>query len=276
MYKVSYAGNGSTTEFSFTCPYFENSNIVVTKNGAPATGYSIIGNSDGADANFPFSGGTVVFETAPFSRDSITITRQLPLNRIADYQPTARIKPTTLNQDLNYLIELLKDRKAELDALRAQYADIADKESTDVLLAQMTAIHNEIVALGNISQIHAAIETLSTRTTGLLDYVVESQAPTYANSYTWYRKYKSGWVEQGRKSFSITSSTTTIINLPVPMASLDYAVISYSAHVSEGGIFVGESTVMAAPKDQNSIYIGQYNSAKATMTVGYEVKGMRA
>ena len=31
------------------------------------------------------------------------------------------------------------------------------------------------------------------------DYVVESQEPTADNGYTWYRKYKSGWVEQGGK-----------------------------------------------------------------------------
>ena len=30
-----------------------------------------------------------------------------------------------------------------------------------------------------------------------IDYVVESQLPTAENNYTWYRLYKSGWVEQG-------------------------------------------------------------------------------
>lgn len=29
------------------------------------------------------------------------------------------------------------------------------------------------------------------------DYVIAYQKPTAANGYTWYRKYKSGWVEQG-------------------------------------------------------------------------------
>lgn len=29
------------------------------------------------------------------------------------------------------------------------------------------------------------------------DYVIESQMPTEENGYTWYRKYKSGWLEQG-------------------------------------------------------------------------------
>lgn len=51
------------------------------------------------------------------------------------------------------------------------------------------------------------------------DYVVESQEPTSANNYTWYRKYKSGWIEQGGRCPNGTS--TGQINLtgtfPVPM-----------------------------------------------------------
>ena len=30
-----------------------------------------------------------------------------------------------------------------------------------------------------------------------VDFVVASQLPTAENNYTWYRLYKSGWLEQG-------------------------------------------------------------------------------
>lgn len=167
MQKVSYMGNGSTTEFSFNFPYFENSNVVVTKNNQTATGYNVIGNSGGLDADIPYTGGKVVFETAPGTQDNITISRSLPLSRVADYQPTARIEPTTLNQDLNYLMEVIKDRKDELDELITQYSEIADKESTTTLLARISAIHNEIVeidakitALGDLSTIRSDITGL--------------------------------------------------------------------------------------------------------------------
>lgn len=232
MQKVSYMGNGSTTEFTFNFPYFENSNIIVTKNNQTATGYSIIGTSAGTDADIPYTGGKVVFETAPTSLDSITIARSLPLSRIVDYQPTAKINPTTLNQDANYLMEVLKDRKDELDELSTQYADIADKESTATLLARISAIHDEIIAvsaqitaLGDISTLRQTvttngnnITTLDTRTTGLLDYVIASQAPTAENNYTWYRKYKSGWVEQGG------IDTTSYVTFPITMADTNYTV----------------------------------------------------
>ena len=223
-------GNGVTTEFTFNFPYFENTDVVVTKNGAATTGYNIIGNSGGLDADIPYIGGKVVFETAPGALDCITIARSLPLSRQYDYQPTEKIDPTTLNQDMNYLMEVLKDRQDELETLATQYAEIADKESTTVLLARISAIHDEIVAidakitaLGDISTLRTDVTTNTDDITTLkgYDYVVESQLPTADNNYTWYRKYKSGWVEQGGHSVGSLSGEK-VINLPITMAHKRY------------------------------------------------------
>lgn len=226
MQKVSYMGDGVTTEFAFNFPYFENSNIIVNKNGATATGYNIVGTSAGLDADIPYTGGKVVFETAPTALDNITIARSLPLSRVVDYQPLAKIDPTTLNQDMNYMMEVLKDLQDELDGLAAQYSDIANKESTAVLLAEMAEIHSEIVAvaaqitaLGDVSQIRSDITTLQG-----YDYVVESQSPTAENNYIWYRKYKSGWVEQGICA-AASGGASVAVTLPVTMADTNYSVL---------------------------------------------------
>ena len=58
------------------------------------------------------------------------------------------------------MMEVLKDFQDELGGLKSQYSDIADKESTATLLARISAIHNEIVALGDISTIHGDIANL--------------------------------------------------------------------------------------------------------------------
>lgn len=212
MQKISYMGNGETTEFGFNFSYFENTDVVVTKNGLTASGYTIVGNSSGLDADIPYTGGTVVFETAPSAMDNITISRNLPLQRQYDYQPLVKIDPTTLNQDMNYLMETIKDLKDELDTLREQYTDIANKESTDTLLSRIDTISQQITDLnsdtqdiGGIPGIAPKITALDSRTNGVLDYVIESQSPTAENNYTWYRKYKSGWIEQGGR---ITNGTT--------------------------------------------------------------------
>lgn len=231
MQKVSYMGDGVNTEFTFNFPYFDNSNVVVTKNGVSATGYNIIGNSGGLDADYPFIGGTVVFDVAPTALDNITIARSLPLSRVVDYQPTVKINPTTLNQDMNYMMEVLKDLQDELESLSTQYSEIADKESTTALLARIAAIHDEIVAvsaqitaLGDVSEIRDNITTLDTRTTGLIDYVTAFQAPSAENNYTWYRKYKSGWVEQGA-SAPVAGGNSISIVLPVTMANSNYTIL---------------------------------------------------
>ncbi|MBP9999065.1 MAG: hypothetical protein KBT14_00005, partial [Proteobacteria bacterium] len=159
--------------------------------------------------------------------------------------------------------EVIKDRKDELTDLTTKYSEIADKESTEIILSRITAIHEEITdidakiqALGDIGTLEqrvtdltttvgshttsignldttvsghtTSITGLDTRTTGMIDYVVESQAPTAENNYTWYRKYKSGWVEQGGvQSGSQTANVgyeTNLgtINLPVTMSNSNY------------------------------------------------------
>lgn len=54
------------------------------------------------------------------------------------------------------------------------------------------------------------------------DAVIEYQLPTAENNYTWYRKYKSGWVEQG--GIVTTNTNPRTINLPVTMADTNYQV----------------------------------------------------
>ena len=122
MQKVSYMGDDSTTEFYFNFPFYTNTDIVVLKNNQTATDYTIIGTSAGLNADIPYTGGKIVFNIAPVATDSITIYRHLPLTRTVDYQPTEKINPTILNQDMNYMMEVLKDLQDELDGFRTQYA----------------------------------------------------------------------------------------------------------------------------------------------------------
>lgn len=53
--------------------------------------------------------------------------------------------------------------------------------------------------------------------------VIEFQAPTALNNYTWYRKYRDGWVEQGGQI--AVSGDNVAVTLPVEMADADYPVV---------------------------------------------------
>ncbi len=55
-----------------------------------------------------------------------------------------------------------------------------------------------------------------------IDFIIDSQKPTAENNYTWYRLYRSGWVEQGGYR---TSVSNTVITLPIPMSDTNYTLI---------------------------------------------------
>ena len=58
----------------------------------------------------------------------------------------------------------------------------------------------------------------------MVDTVVAFQAPTASNNHTWYRKYASGWVEQGGRKVGTPSGNVFSITLPVPMANDGYFI----------------------------------------------------
>ena len=144
MQKVSYTGNGSTTDFYFNFPFYTNTDIIVLKNNQTATDYTVVGTSAGLNADIPYTGGKIVFNDAPAATENITIYRYLPLTRIVDYQPTEKINPTILNQDMNYIMEILKDMHDKIDTFSEQYNDIINKESTDNLLSKINYLNQLI------------------------------------------------------------------------------------------------------------------------------------
>lgn len=74
------------------------------------------------------------------------------------------------------------------------------------------------------------------------DYVIESWCA--ADGTSWYRKYKSGWVEQG----GITTSAA--VNFPVPFSNTNYTIDAI-AEMIDGG--VGTISVCYANKTATSI-----------------------
>ena len=263
MNKFTFFGNGKNKDFYFTFPFFSCADIIVKINDNMATGYGVFCIPSSENFDFPFTGGRIHFANAPRATDRITIERELQLNRIIDYQPTAAINPTVLNQDMNYFFALLKDIRGNLENFKDIYAEFTDTETAQELKDHITAVNEKIDDIGeqienlgdittiysNISELGTSLSNLTesvnslagtvsnhttnieTNTSGVaalntfknevLDYVIEKQEPTSANNYTWYRKYKSGWVEQGGLATSSTSGTSTI-NLPITMADTNY------------------------------------------------------
>lgn len=106
-----------------------------------------------------------------------------------------------------------------------------------------------------------------------IDFVIESQLPTAENGYTWYRKYKSGWVEQGGYIPDTTNAFVTV-TLPIEMANA-----YYSADVS--GLYQSDANFSAKCFTCTERTVISFKFFATNVTSGgtgntWEVKGMAA
>ena len=111
------------------------------------------------------------------------------------------------------------------------------------------------------------------------DYVVSFQRPTAENNYTWYRKYKSGWVEQGGQ-FTATSvadgsgtAGNNIINLPIKMAN-DRYWYSANTHVGANGWNYANGVILNA-RATTTLTL-KVVAGTGDLALYWEVKGMAA
>ena len=106
--------------------------------------------------------------------------------------------------------------------------------------------------------------------------VIEFQAPTAGNNYTWYRKYADGWVEQGGVFTGLTNGSNSWLNkqvtLLITMADTNYAVLSSDCGIGSGSYIHGTKI---DNRTTTSFYYGYYNGASDT-TVSWQVSGMAA
>jgi hypothetical protein len=103
------------------------------------------------------------------------------------------------------------------------------------------------------------------------DYVVQ----TYKSGTTWYRKYKSGWIEQGGKqtgnaSLNLGSAGTIgTITLPVEMKDTNYYANAHdTTYCMLGNVEKTKTTV--------KFQFMPYETNRSLTTVFWEVKGYAA
>lgn len=135
----------------------------------------------------------------------------------------------------------------------------------------------------NVGQLSEALNDKADRdlmnvdTTAGADSIVEYQTPTAENNYTWYRKYKSGWVEQGgittAQTISAGYSATQALVFPVEMLDTHYCFTagSVSAPVYQS-ISLTDITTTGGTINQ----MNRAGSGSASVQFTWEVKGFAA
>lgn len=118
------------------------------------------------------------------------------------------VTPATLGIDASQASPVYKDSATTIQPNAVRYRAMIQLaiSASDEAVATCTAVTSDVANLNT-------------------HRVIEFQAPTAQNNYTWYRKYADGWVEQGGhcEGDGLYDGTITI-NLPVTMSSAHYHV----------------------------------------------------
>ena len=108
---------------------------------------------------------------------------------------------------------------------------------------------------------------------GGADYVVEYQMPTAENSYSWYRLYKSGWIEQGGMTSVGNDENSYAMTFLKTMADTNYFATYQRYNTGSGTIasgWIGDNTICNYSTTSFSISRG-FNGP-----IRWKVEGMAA
>lgn len=170
--RVQYNCDGSQTEFAFTFPIFETSDLVVTIADADGTETTLTETTDYsvAPSGNDYSGGGTVTTVATYSSDyTITIVRTVTLDQETDFQTLDVLPAETLEDALDKLTMITQQIKEQTDrTLKLQVTsaysdlDIPDPEA-DKYLAWKSALDGlknmTVQSQGDLS-VSSFIETL--------------------------------------------------------------------------------------------------------------------
>ena len=136
--------------------------------------------------------------------------------------------------------------KAEFDAAVAAGTITDDSVSliTDDVSGDNVATKAELQAVDS-----SKADTALSNVLANIDYVVESKFPT-ADDPTWFRKYKSGWLEQG--GIISPSSAWSTINLLKPYVNTQYIVLAAVINGNtDAGVTIKDKTISSFAIYQN-------------------------
>lgn len=132
-------------------------------------------------------------------------------------------------------IQIRRGTAAENNAFTGAIGEITMDTTNKTL-----RVHDGTTAGGTVLAKQSEIPVVPDLTNA--DYVIESQLPTAENNYTWYRKYKSGWVEQGGNLATAPASEETTITFPVAFCDANYyanRTLNYYAATNDWTVYSG-------------------------------------
>lgn len=113
---VRYAASGTETVFPYPFPVFASEDLKIYFNGAPRlSGFDI------ADAG-ETAGGTVTFDSPPSAGTIVTISRNIPYERMTDFLEGGDFSAQSINNELDYLTASIQ-QVARAQSAMLRYSD---------------------------------------------------------------------------------------------------------------------------------------------------------
>ena len=192
----TYTGNGSTTNYSFTFPYLETTDIKVSLNGVDTTAYTL------ANAT------TVSFNTAPANGAAIRIYRDTDDSTLAaTFYPGSAIRATDLNDNFTQNLYTTQEVKARY----------LDRQSGEMDAAYVPTVSTDVVTKGYMETNYGIIDEVGFtrwRQVATAGQTVFSGAGSYGNNLSFVpnreQVYLNGALQQINADYTTNTAGTTI------------------------------------------------------------------
>jgi hypothetical protein len=244
-----YTGNGSTTLYSFTFPYLEESDVKVTLNGTPTTAYVFA------------SATSLQFLSAPGAGVAIRIYRETDDTELAaTFFPGSSIRAADLNNDFDQLLYLGQESSS--------IAGKATVTANTALANSNTAIStaNAAVVTANAADAAAAAAVITANTAESNSLAAVSTANTASSN-------ASAAVITANAASSAASSAVSTANdasSTANQAAIDAAAAVVTANAADGKADAAVLTANAADANASAAVItanaADVNASAAVVT----------
>ncbi|MEM7046024.1 MAG: hypothetical protein AAF442_00010 [Pseudomonadota bacterium] len=121
---IAHQGDGKIKTFTYPFAIFENRDLVVYVDGEKITsGYAVTGAGTS-------SGGSVTFEAPPAKDSTVTLRRQIAIERTSDFQTSGILRANVLNDELDHQTAIAQQLAADIG--RAIKRPISSKATGDL------------------------------------------------------------------------------------------------------------------------------------------------
>ena len=117
--RAEYEASAGQTVFDFAFKIYNDSDLVVYQKIGANDAILLLLNTDFTSSIDGDSGGDITLVSGASSGDTITILRDLPLNRDTEYQTSGDLLAETLNEDQDYQTYLIADQDDKIAAIEA-------------------------------------------------------------------------------------------------------------------------------------------------------------